>query len=388
MNSGKDKKFFDNSHTVKVGRKFTHDIRSQLSGSLGLLDILLSTDLSDQQKSFIRSIKASNLSLAYTVNGLSDLVQISSGAISSTQTHFSVDKIFRDLLFLFSETVEEKKVSLKFETAQSASEPILADSRRISFILFQLLTNAVNVIDSGDILVTAEVHKSHQTKRASQISDSQIKFSIVCKCNWPSHLKDQATISDFSEKPASELGLIASQILIQNLSHKPFTIKQRENGLSCLEFSLPINQENQGANKIVPNNSPNAPFLSPEKNKILIADDDPVIRKFVSATLKKRHFVIFSAANGEEAIEIIKRENFDLVICDCRMPVLDGYQTVKNIRSLNLQGFIQPKIIMWSGDNSSREEEKSIEAGANIFFTKPNEAEAIVKIVSSQIDLK
>ena len=70
------------------------------------------------------------------------------------------------------------------------------------------------------------------------------------------------------------------------------------------------------------------------------------------------------------------------------MPVLDGYQTVKNIRSLNLQGFIQPKIIMWSGDNSSREEEKSIEAGANIFFTKPNEAEAIVKIVSSQIDLK
>lgn len=370
------------SHIERLTREITHDVRSQLTGSIGHLDILLASDLSEQQRSFLQSVKASNLSLAYLFTGLGDLNRLASGKLESKESIFSAQKIWGDLAFILSEPSDEKGISIKFDSDVPGPIPITASSRQIGFIIFQLLTYIVQNSGGSEFYVNVETRKG---AAGCDIDEPHLLFSINCEVDWPACFSQQIPLSDQSEKLLSDLGLAVCHTFLNYSNGIALRVQEDGKDRSTLEFSVPIHDLDTRPKQSSPHKKTEPNIHKTQRSKILLADDDSINRKFVSTILIKHHFDIQIASNGAEASELIEKETFDLVICDCSMPVMDGYETVKKIKGLRLPDGKNPKIIMWTGNNSSNEQEKSMESGADIFITKPVDARKLIDVINDQL---
>ena len=345
----------------------SHEIRTPINGIIGMTKLLLDENLTPEQNHFVESIKKSSSILLVLINDILDLTKIEAGKLALEVIPFSIDKLVRDVVDSFSPLAADK--GLKFIVKKKEKQGFfLGDPSRIRQILNNLIGNSLKFTSEGSVeLILENVRPDHMEFTVTD-SGEGIDEKTMTKLFQNFSQADSSTARKFG---GSGLGLAICKKLVELMGGKIFVTSELGVG-STFTFSLPLKeiQEEKMAQ------SPKTSVLdhyTPELRshcRILIAEDNPINQEVVLRLLAKAGYRSHAVVNGLEAIKAIRSsdgEEFDLILMDCQMPEMDGYQATEELRKSG----VKIPIVALTANAFKEDKEKCLASGMTDYLTKP-----------------
>jgi PAS domain S-box-containing protein len=350
----------------------SHEIRTPLNGVLGMLQVLELTSLTDEQKEYLLAAIKSSKRLTRLLSDILDLSRIESGTLTFQESTFSVKNIFNSLRELFSLTAKEKGLALNLFIDELMPSELMGDENRLLQVLFNLVGNSIKFTDKGSVrlgvapLPCAGLNSIHILFTLSDtgigITDEQIQ-----------HIFEPFTQAEGSycrRFQGAGLGLSIVRKLVFFMNGEIAIDSEEGKGTTIylsLPFKLPAEQQWQAGKKAQSLFSPADTTL-----RILFAEDDEVSLQTGKLMLEKSGYSVVTAVDGQEVLKLCAEQDFALILMDVQMPVMDGIEATKAIRSSARLGTkINIPIIAMTAYAMTGDKEKFLAAGMNDYIAKP-----------------
>ncbi len=350
----------------------SHEIRTPINGIVGMTT-LLSQDLPPaDQHAYLTAIRTAAENLKVIINDILDLASIESGKIQYERIDFGLRHLLQTLVDTFHVQTMEKGIELRMELAQEVDNHFVGDPVRINQILTNLVGNAVKFTQKGFIAVRCKLEKKSGQMRhlRFEVEDSGIGIPSE-KLSDIFESFTQADASITRNFGGTGLGLTIARQLV-NLQHGRILVQSEAGKGSLFTVILPLplaraSRSQKAAQK--PETRLND-ILAFEPLSILLVEDNEINRLYASALLKKWNCRVEIAENGKEAVDKASRQPFDLILMDVQMPVMDGYEATRIIRSGLPPGNRVP-ILALTANASVKEADKCLDSGMNDCVSKP-----------------
>jgi len=339
----------------------SHELRTPVTAMLGLLSMLGDTELDAQQNRLVADLRACSDSLLLTVDDIIDLARVEAGIMEARPYSFHLLDEIQESLRPLRVLARDKKLSLKSHIHEDLKPWRLGDRRRIRQILNNLVGNAIKYTDTGRIDVTIE-----------QGPDDTVVFSVRDTGIGISE-QDQARIFEpfyqadsHGDAKSSGLGLTTCVNLVKALCGQLELESEIGKG-STFRFRIPLPEVASPAPK---DDHTNCAENQRTKQHlvVLLAEDNHIISHVLQAQLERRSYTVFLASDGSKALEILKSEPIDVVLMDCQMPNMDGYEATKVIRQ---ELKLELPVIALTADAFQSQRERCLECGMNDILVKP-----------------
>ncbi len=359
----------------------SHEIRTPMNGILGFASLLKEPDLSgEQQQMYIQIIEKSSARMLNIINDIVSISKIESGIMD---IHLSETNINNQLQFVYNSLkldAESKNINLSFVCELADKDAIInTDSEKFYGILTNLVKNAIKYTDTGTI--------EFGCNKKGALFEFYVKDTGI---GIPKERQDaiferfiQADVADKMARQGAGLGLSISKAYVEILGGNIWVESDQTNG-STFFFTLPRDFESFQKINIKPayerenHTEPTPPRIL--GLKVLIADDDEASETLLSIKLKPVCREILTAVNGNEVIEICRRNpDIDIVLMDIQMPGIDGYEACSEIRKFNSDVII----IAQTAFALEGDKEKALEAGFNNHISKPVRQEELMSLIRS-----
>jgi len=321
----------------------THDLRSPLTTVMGYTDLIQKTDLNEKQRHYLTQIKKSSEFILRLVNDLLDLSKLEAGKMLVEKLSFNPKKLIKDTVNNIIPAEKKKEVQILIEVSEETNAQIQSDPFRIKQILANLISNAWKFTEKGSILIAAELQESSTENHILEIrvKDSGIGISKEMQASiFEEFSQENSSIE--KRFGGSGLGLAITKRLTELLDGE---IKVKSEQGKGSEFIITIPVVKLSETREEPERQEKLEEIVNEKKlmtsgmKALIVDDEPGQLSLTTELARSMGFEIETAENGKEALEKLRIAEFDIVLTDIQMPILDGFQLIKNIRSnKNLKG--------------------------------------------------
>ena len=348
----------------------SHEIRTPMNSIIGFTDLMAQTPLTEKQHRYLDTIKSSGEHLLTVINDILDFSKIQAGKLILESIPFNLKHIIEQSVSHFSMLSQKKEITILHTLFPDVPTTLTGDPHRLRQILFNLLGNAVKFTQLGHIALF--IRPLHQTN-----TEILLQFLVEDTGIGVTKKNQQKLFKPFSQSDSSNtrkyggtgLGLSISAGLIQSMGGK-MEMQSSEGIGSSFRFSLrftpcltPIPP--------TPNNLIEHTFN--DKHHILVVEDDPVNLLFISELLKTLGFTeIDQAYTGKEALEMLEKASYDLILMDCQMPEMDGYQATKEIRQLEkTQQKPRLPIIALTANAMEDNRDKCLSVGMDDFLSKP-----------------
>jgi len=367
----------------------SHEIRTPLNGVLGLGNLLLNTQLSSKQKKYLDAIIASSDSLLVIVNDILDISKMEAGKLIFEKKDFNLINSILSVVEIFERRVEKKQLKISCEIDPSIPVVLSGDAVRLNQILYNLIGNAVKFTEKGEINVLInKIRTTNNTvELALHIKDTGIGISQN-KTQKIFNVFTQAKGETTRKYGGSGLGLTIVKRIVELQGGTVEVISKLNVGSEFIvKMSFEIAND-ESANKLSPINKQCdrcINFSCLKGIRVLLAEDHPVNQMVAVEMLSRMDAIIDVANDGKQALEMLKKEEYDLILMDMQMPEIDGYQAMRIIRDEFPSEVSNIPIIAVTAHAMEGENNKCKQAGADDYVSKPFTPEELFYKIGKQI---
>lgn len=358
----------------------SHEIRTPINGIAGMAVLLSQNPNSNDHDTYVNAIKSAADNLKVIINDILDLASIESGKLKFEQIGFNMNDLLESLIRTFSFQAQEKRISLAYSLKKDANQIYIGDPVRLNQILINLLGNALKFTHQGSITINCWVKKKETNKNtvAFEVSDTGIGIPKD-KLGTIFESFSQADASVTRKYGGTGLGLTIVRQLVE-LQKGKIAVKSEEGKGSSFTFYIPYELGNK--ENIKGSLQKESPLLKKGLDffSVLLVEDNDINRLYASSILKIWDCKIDMAENGFVAVEKIKNENYDIVLMDIQMPVMDGFEATKAIRS-SKSPMSEVPIIALTANATQKDVDQCLSSGMNDCITKPFTPEDLYSVL-------
>ena len=353
----------------------SHEIRTPMNGITGPLELLVSANLSDEDRQLVEVARASAAGLLAVVNDVLDISKLEAGQISLERHAFSLVEFANRSNEIMRLSAQEKSIDLAFDLDPELPDLVLGDSVRLSQVLNNLVSNAIKFTEHGEVLVSI--------KRGPNAGPDKFRFMVEDTGLGISREAQKVLFERFTQADSSitrrfggtGLGLSICKQLVEIMGGKiGVQSAQGKGSRFWFDVSLsPVEADQTTSDEI---SALDDAVMAPMH--VLVADDNEINRLITSRMLERLGHTVELVADGDEAVEAVAEGQFDMVLMDGRMPRLSGAEATRKIRDRNSATASVP-IIALTADALQGDKDHYFACGMNGYVTKPVDSQALAK---------
>ena len=356
----------------------SHEIRTPMNAIIGMGLQLQKTTLNSRQSLFLDAINNSAEHLLVIINDILDISKIEAGRLNLENIGFNINTAIKSAAQAMRLKAEEKSLQLETQIDENISRVLIGDPYRFKQVLLNLISNAIKFTERGSVSVDCRLlHKTASTQTLQvAITDTGIgmdeSFTRILFTKF-----SQEDNSIARKYGGTGLGMSISKKLLE-LMHGTIEVSSVKNKGTCITFTLPFTTGSES--DLVEKEDMVIDTSILKGSRILLVEDNEMNRLVATTVLENYGVQFTEAVNGLEAVEILSRQSFDLVLMDMQMPVMNGIEATLRIRK-EISADIP--IIALTANAVKGENEKCIAAGMNAYVTKPFEEESLIKTIGT-----
>lgn len=365
----------------------SHEIRSPMNGVIGMVNFLLETHLTNEQREFASFIKVSADALLFIINDILDFSKIEAGKMTLERVEFDLREIVESTIGMLGLQAPAKGLALTYSLEPGACTRLLGDPTRLRQILLNLLSNAIKFTSEGKIWLEIVSLKESDT-------EAQLRFLVhdtgigISKADQKKLFQSftQADSSTARKYGGSGLGLAISRKLVE-LMGGVMEVTSKPGEGSTFSFTLPLAKQKDSPPSDPPpvadfedsgDTQPAATLDGAKNIRVLLAEDGKINQLVAARLLQQLGYAVDIANNGLEAVAACRKNPYQIILMDIQMPEMDGYEATRLIREFEAeQNLLPAQIIAITASTMVGDREQCLAAGMNDYTTKPVTKQAL-----------